>query len=402
MRGKGEGSVFRVPKDPAEPLKYWTGIVELPAHDGVRRRKPIRRKSKRDLLVAMAEMKEQLRIRGDLPTKDQTVEQWFSYWLREVASKEVRPNTLDQYEHSSRHVIAAIGKVRLDKLSALHMRRVYDRMTIEQGLSSTTALLAHRTMAMAFKTAVREGRIGRNPTDLVNPPRRAVAPQEAFDMDEAIRVLEHVASDPEMGARWATALLTGARRGEVLGMELNRISDEIDLSWQLQRFRITATPGVPDAPADFEYRHLTGGLYLTRPKSRAGWRTTPLVEPLKSILERHIENSPPNPWGLVFTINNRPIDPDRDSKNWRAVLAATGINRDVPLHGLRHTAVDLLYAAGVPEDLIMEIVGQSTRATTRGYKSRGSVNRARMVGALEMYSAQFMRLDQGKHREVEE
>jgi hypothetical protein len=37
--------------------------------------------------------------------------------------------------------------------------------------------------------------------------------------------------------------------------------------------------------------------------------------------------------------------------------------------------VDLLYAAKVPEDLIMEIVGHSTRVVTRGYKSAGNLER---------------------------
>jgi integrase len=384
MRGKGEGSVF---KDATTGL--WTGIIELPPRDGKRRRKTIRRKTKADLLTELDKLRTESQKRGDLPTKGQTVAQWFEYWLREIAAKEVRPKTLDGYRASANHITTAIGKVKLEKVSAAHIRRVHDHITDTLGLSSTTALLAHRVMAVSFKVAMQEGRIGRNPTDLLNAPRKAVAPQEAFDIEEAVAVLEHVAGDPLMGARWATALLTGARRGEVLGLEYDRVTDQLDLSWQLQRLTVTDTLGRPDAPADFEYRHLTGGLYLTRPKSQAGWRVIPLVDPLKSILERHMTTTAPNPYGLLFTINGRPIDPDKDSANWKTVLKETGIQRDVVLHGLRHTTVDLLYFAGVPEDLIMDIVGQSTRATTRGYKSRGNVNRARLVAALESFSAQF-------------
>lgn len=384
MRGKGEGSVF---KDRTTGL--WTAIIELPPRDGKRRRKVVRRKTKADLLDAMSDVTGELKKRGDLPTKGQTVEQWFTYWLREIAAKDVRPKTLDGYRASVAHIVKAIGKVRLEKVTAAHVRRVHDHITETLDLSSTTALLAHRVMAVSFKAAMREGRIGRNPTELLNAPRKAVAPQEAFDVDEAMRVLEHVSHDPVMGARWATALLTGARRGEVIGIERDRVTDQLDLSWQLQRLTLTETTGVPNVPADFEYRHLLGGLYLTRPKSNAGWRVIPLVDPLRGILERHISSTPENQWGLVFTANGRPIDPDQDSARWKEVLTATGLEKNVVLHGLRHTAVDLLYLAGVPEDLIMEIVGHSTRSVSQSYKTRGKVNRARLDDAMERFSALF-------------
>jgi integrase len=96
------------------------------------------------------------------------------------------------------------------------------------------------------------------------------------------------------------------------------------------------------------------------------------VDPLRTVLERHIDTASPNPWGLVFSRDGRPYDPDQVSKEWRDVLARVGIEKNIRLHDLRHTAVDLLLMAGVPEDVVMEIVGHSTRATTRAYKSRNS------------------------------
>jgi len=71
------------------------------------------------------------------------------------------------------------------------------------------------------------------------------------------------------------------------------------------------------------------------------------------------------------------------------MLDSLGIDRDVVLHGARHTTVDLLHAANVPDDLIPEIVGHSSRAQSQAYKTRGSVNRKRLVTALEAFSAQF-------------
>ena len=61
--------------------------------------------------------------------------------------------------------------------------------------------------------------------------------------------------------------------------------------------------------------------------------------------------------------------------------------REVKLHGLRHTTADLLYLAGVPEDLITEILGHSTRAMSRAYKSKG--NDLRLRQAMATMSAMF-------------
>lgn len=389
MRGKGEGAVYRVPADKKQPLKYWTGVIELPpGPNGERRRKSIRRKNKQDLLDALTSASADLKKRGDLPTQNQTVAQWFTYWVDQIAAKEVRPNTLDGYRRTvTNHIIPAIGKLKLDKLTAAHVRRVHDAI-LAKGLSSTTALLAHRIMAVSFKIAVREGRIGRNPAELTAAPRRAAPKLEALDLDEAIRFLDYASTEPVYGARWATTILSGARRGEVIGLTRDRVTDVLDLSWQLIRIKLTDTTGRPDVPADYEYQHLVGGLYLTRPKSSKGWRIIPLVDPLKGILERHISSTPPNPWNLVF-VNPKglPIGPDVDSKNWRTAIKEAGITKNVRLHDGRHTAADLLYEAGVQEDMIQEILGHTTRATTRGYKT--PQNRARLLKAMEQFSAPF-------------
>lgn len=398
MRGKGEGAVYRVPKDRSKPLQYWTGTVELPpGPNGERRRKVIRRKNKTELVAELDKLRGELRERGDLPTAGTTVERWFRYWLDNIAAKKVRPNTLDGYRRTSEnHIIPAIGKVKLEKVTAAHVRRVHDAI-VEKGNNSTTALLAHRTMSISFKAAVREGRLGRNPATLTDAPRKAATSLEALDLPEAIRLLGHLSGHPQ-GALWATVLLTGARRGEVIGLERDRVGDVLDLSWQLLRLKKTDVDGKPDVPADYEYRHLTGGLYLTRPKSSTSWRVIPLIDPLKLILEKHLAATPENEWGLVFLrpkgVNNRhntakprPYSPDLAGKDWRDVLAAAGIDKDVRLHDGRHTTVDLLYAAGVPDDLIQEIVGHSTRMMTQAYKSLR--NRERLTAAMEQFSALF-------------
>lgn len=303
-----------------------------------------------------------------------------AHWMDDIAPLKIRPKTLAGYRTVvNGYIIPTLGKKRLEKLTAQDVRKLHavmqstpkdptlrgrdDLPPETEMLSSTYTLLAHNALSAALKVALREGKITANPCDLVDRPRKRLTEQKALDVQQAIRLLQHLATRAD-GPLWATYILTGARRGEILGLEADRVGDQLDLSWQLQRIT-----DISKAPADWEYRELGGTLYLTRPKSRAGWRIIPLVEPLKSILGLQLAGRRD---GLVFTRDGRPWDPDRATKEWRAVLVEAGLPDDVVLHGSRHTTVDLLYEAGVPEAVISEIVGHSSRAVTRGYKSRGN------------------------------
>lgn len=382
-RPKGAGAIFF-----SEKKQLWVARIELPSRNGNRRRKEITAKTQPLLLEKLRDPLTTFRMRGDLPTASSRLDAYLTYWFEETGQKTLRPNTIAGYRSVLwNHVIPEIGHIRLDKLTPGQLRRVYTRITstpkdphnpAKGFLSSTYALNAHRVLSRVLKDAEREGLIPRNPAELMDAPRKSVRKLQALDVFEAKQILALAVKelsgtgdyDPRP-ARWATYLLTGARRGEILGLETDRVTDTLELSWQLQRIN---NPEL--APADYEYRHIAKGMYWTRPKSSAGWRVIPLVEPLRTILELHLAQAAPNPYGLVFTNNGLPIDPDTETDWWATMLQRSGItDKTVRLHDVRHTTVDLLYAANVPEDMIMEIVGHSTRAVTRGYKSRENLQR---------------------------
>lgn len=381
----------------AEDRKLWVGRITLPSTEldktgkPKRRRKEMTSKSRSELLAKMSAATKQLEKQGDLHTSSMTVAQWMDYWMREIVVKTRRPSTVASYRSIVAWINTAIGPVKLDKLTAAHVRKVFTIMSNppdvdgkpQEARSSTYQRNTHSVMSAAFRDAEREGRIMRNPVDLVDAPLKNLTHLEAFTPTEAAKLLSAFEGQPDLYL-WATFLLTGARRGEVLGLEWDRVTDVLDLSWQLQR--------LPDGPrpANFEYRQVDGGLYWTRPKTRAGWRIIPLVDPLRGVLERWRAESKPNPWGLVFTRTTAagvvlPIDPDYATKLWPEVRKAAGISKAVRIHDLRHTTVDLLYAAGVPEDLITVIVGHSNRLMSRAYKSKA--DRDRLVAAMSQMSA---------------
>jgi integrase len=311
------------------------------------------------------------------------------YWLVEIAGREVKPRTAANYESTVRnHLLPMVGHIPLVDLTAADVRGVGSAV-LDQGRSSTTALHTYRVLAIALAAAHREGYTYRDAAKQVRPPRKA-RPDLAVLTAAHARTIICASSGDRLGSRWAAALLTGARQGELLGLELDRVGDSLDLSWQLQRLTWTHGCGgrcgwsrgtdCPDrrmlAPAGFESRHLTGGLWLTRPKSAAGWRQVPLVGSLRAAVERRREAAmaEANPHGLLWTgggATGAPIDPSVDNRAWKRLLSGL----DVPqarLHDARHAAVTLLYEAGVPEVVAMDVVGHSTVSMTRAYRSMTS------------------------------
>ncbi len=388
VRTKGDGALFK------DGRGYWTAKVELPAHGGKRRTKVIRRKSWKAARDELKKVQKDLDKLGDLPTSSLTLERWLRRWIDEIAPNEIRPKSYASYKSTvDGWLIPILGKRKIDTLSADHVRGMFKEImstpksqiirkkpenewpkdTVMVG--ADTAVKAHAVLSSALKTAMREGKATRNVCEMVDPPRKAKVDQNALSVEQAIELLAYLAPRPDR-ALWATYLLTGARRGEVLGIEVDRVGDTLDLSWQL--LRIT---DISKARADYEYRRLQGTLYLTRPKSSSGWRILPLVEPLKSILRLHLQGRGD---GLVFLDRGNPWDPDAATKAWKKLLAEAGLPDDVVLHGARHTAVDLLDAAGVDWDTIKDIVGHSTKQMSQAYRTK--VDMKRLTGALEQMS----------------
>lgn len=406
MRSKGSGALFRVPADERLPLKYWQVCVELPRVDGVRRRQVARSKDYGTALDKLERLRRHSRLTGKRPSitaladqpellESDSVGNWLRYWLSGIATLTIKPKTAASYRSIvERHLVPALGSRSLAGLAASDVRELHNVLR-SAGIGQPTILQAHRVLSVALTQAEREGYVRRNVARLTPTPRKAKPALGSWTRDEMLLVLNHCKSYP-FGSRWAAALLTGARQGELLGLEIDRVTDTLDLSWQLQRLtwqhgcggrcgwpRGCDCPGrTLNAPFDFEARHLAGGLWLTRPKTNAGFRAVPLIEPLRSSLLSHIDarRAEPNPFGLVWkSLNGRPLDPRADNRAWGQLLRSAGVPA-IRLHDARHAMVDLLYDAGVPEAAISDIVGHSTTEMSRAYRSRS--DQQRLAGHL--------------------
>ncbi len=393
-REKGAGGISQRASD-----GMWIASVTLPSHGGKRRRKVVARKKYEDAVTALRKMRRDLDKAGDLVTSSPTVATWLTTWLDRVASKRLKPRTLSTYQgYIDRVIIPSIGRARLDKLSPAHVHQMHEYAT-EHKLSSTSARQAHAILRVALRDAMREGKATTNVADgdHIAAPERAVSTRSALTAAQAGTLLRSVAALPDEAVHWSLALLAGLRQGERLGITADALDlgdpeqrqGTLTVSWQLQRLRwahgcgrtddkkawvcgLTRAGSCPKRtmpiPAGQEATEVYGGLWLTRPKSRAGWREVPVTGLLYDVLERHMSATTPGDSGLILhrSGDTHPVDPRDDSAAWHAALRRAGLP-DVPLHSARHTTATLLHELGVPEHTRVQIMGHSSATTTAGY-----------------------------------
>ncbi|WIE81740.1 site-specific integrase [Curtobacterium sp. MCPF17_021] len=158
-----------------------------------------------------------------------SLESWLRHWFPNVHSKKIAPKTIASYLTSiEQQIVPAIGTVGLRALTPTHVGLV-EQFIRNRGLGGASAQQAYRVLSLALRDAVRYEHISRNVATLVGAPKKKPAQLVALTADDGARILETVPYG-RLGSRIAAALLTGARQGELLGLKLDRVTDELDLS----------------------------------------------------------------------------------------------------------------------------------------------------------------------------
>lgn len=337
-----------------------------------------------------------------------------AYLVEWIARKErmgsVRPLTLSGYRTDERHIVAAIGRVRLDRLVPVNVEHLWSSM-LDQGLS-----VAHcrRTLNAALNDAVKRGVMARNPVRVAETPHQREAEIEPYTIEE-MGFLLSAARGSRNSTRWTVAMALGLRQGEVLGLCWDDVvlrageGSEATVTVRRQLQRLSWQHGCSDPErcvnragthakraADCPQRW-GGGLRVSEPKSAAGRRTLTLPATLAAEFRVHqaaqkVERLASEIWepgscgGWVFANPVRgPTDPRAGARDFKALCAKAGVPPK-RLHDLRHSAATMMLASDLDLRTAGQVLGHSQLALTARYShilaDRRSVAAARIDQAL--------------------
>jgi integrase len=245
--------------------------------------------------------------------------------------------------------VPALGNTTLGDLTAQDVQRFLNGRT-KAGLSPRTVQYIRAILRAALGQALRWGYVERNVAALASPPRQKPKQIVTLSADEAWQLMD-ATRDDRLGLLFATALYTGMRQGELLGLRW----PDVDLDAGTLRVRQAV-------------QKIDGTWQFVEPKSVNGRRTLPLCQPAIEVLRRQKDSVRAmrehadmawQEWGLVFpSALGTPLDSSNVTHHLQRQLDAAGLPR-VTFHALRHTCGSLLHQEGVPARTIMEILGHS-------------------------------------------
>ena len=305
------------------------------------------------------------------PTKQTFAEYLLSEWLPAVRVS-LRASTHASYERNLRlHVVRySIGATKLSDVSAAQLNRLYAELleagrrdTKSGGLSPRSVRYLHTIIHRAMSDAVRWNRLVRNVADAATPPRvrdvREAAPaMRVWTADELeaffARLAEH---DDRYYTPFYVHAMTGARRGEVLGLTWDRVDLDAGL--------IT----VDRAWIAVGHEGHWGKTKTGRPRTlELDARTVDVLKAWRARRARErLQHGQGKLKGGDFVFTHRdgtPYHPERFSREFDRRLERYPELPKIRLHDLRHTWATLALRNGVHPKIVSEQLGHSSIAIT--------------------------------------
>lgn len=294
----------------------------------------------------------------------QKFESYCDYVLALKEQRGVKHSTLTRYKELTNRIYPVLGHIKMRDIRPDHLNRLYSDLgkngVNKRGgkLSNKTILEHHRLIHTVLEQAVKEGLIPLNPADRVELPKAERKEVNYFQADEVKAIAEALKAEP---IKWQTIthllLITGARRGEILGLKWNSIDFDNNQLHICNNILYTPDRGIyEDTP-----KTARSNRFITVPDETIEllkkYRLWQNQERLR--LGEYYEYS-----GYVFTQDNgKPLHPDSVT-DWMNKFSKRHNLPHINPHAFRHTMASMLYYNGVDSVSISKRLGHAQVSTT--------------------------------------
>ena len=274
-----------------------------------------------------------------------TLADWARDWL--PTRHDLRATTWARLETTmERQVLPRFGSTPLRRITNGEVR-MWVRHLLDEGLSAATVRKAVFALRQCLAAAVADGRLTTNPADAIPLPTERPRPARYLSQPEVERL---VAAMPR---RYQALVLVGAyaglRWGEAAGLRRR------DVDPLRSRIRVTGTAV-----------QVRGVVTLdNEPKTTRSRRTIPVARSVMARIEQHLDEFVgARADDLVFTApTGGPLFRAFTQTVLRPAVQRAGLD-DITFHGLRHSFVAILVAAGCNVREVSEWAGHNSVAFT--------------------------------------
>lgn len=342
----GEGSVYQRASD-----GRWVGAVTLGYEErGKRIRKTVSATTKTAVLTRLRTVQRQVADGLPVPDDRVTVAELLDRWQNDVLRHQVAESAYLNYTAiGDHHIRPTLGSKRLTKLTPADVDSLLSRK-LDDGYSLSTVRRIRAVLAQALAQGERWGLVVRNVAAVTRGPRDRRREGRSLTPEQAQTLLASLSGDRHE-ALFVTMLALGLRRGEALGLRWV----DVDLEKGILTVR-------------HALKRESTGLVLGEVKTATSRRAVNLPAPLMTTLAAHRkrqieERLAASVWedsNFVFTTQTgRPLDPRNIYRSFTNITERAGIGRWHP-HELRHSAASIMLAAGVPIEVVSNILGHSS------------------------------------------
>lgn len=326
--------------------------LELPLRKGdtTRRRKYFYGKTltearqKRDDFLATFNRNQSENVNPDV-----TLSEWGDVWLSDVRGTYSK-NAFNCAVSATRKIVQGLPGLKVREIKPHHIQSY---MSTLAGMSKSTINKRRGTLKQLFDYAVDNGVISESPVRGIRSPRGTYTGHRVITEQERNALLYGWRSCS--GATWALVMLyTGMRRGELFALTPE------DVDFDSMTVRVSKAAVLEDES------------HLKEPKTKAGIRTVPILEPVVEPLRFAVGQGGER---LFLSNAGKPINAVTFRSGWDTMCRLLKIN--IQAHDLRYSYASMLHDAGIDMLTAAKLLGHADIKITMGIYTKLSNQKER-------------------------